>query len=541
MPKTGEVSLRTPILGLVPKSAGFAFDITAESVVWRSGDFLVTTGLIEYFCSENGGLSYKQVQLVDNSAANMCSGDYVYFFRYEHPNSLNDNPAHRWIYTASFTSAEPRIDPNDYPSFVDGTANRMRFRHPISGDGVTSAVLDAQHNADLLRNLDRYTMWVDDRPGNVRLNIDLNGNLIRNESLRRDSAPNTQQFFGLSQNPGFDDAYSYGQVIQFEFTAVAGRSQAQTYNDFAYYTVGLGWNNYGDLRLNSAGRAGTTMIFSDDGRFIDLERNSVFSQPVTTLNTEKAVDDYILGHHLFHGIDPNNRGSIEFGEVKIGDSSCGDCHFRDGRGTQTVSIDGSGILPPPIYGVGLLMAIDGRDVGLGRDGRFSSVEEYIGFSLSKFHGVDPTEAPERIKELLAFYPNVLSVPNRLPQFTDDPAVNAGSDLFMEVGCADCHTPIQKTKSSVPAFDNLTIRPFTDMKIWDLGEGEFRTTALWGLGQNIKLLGHNNKPVLYMHDGLSRSVAHAVSRHGGAAASSRAGYNDLNEAQRAQLEAFVNSL
>ncbi len=535
-------SLGTPILGMAPTSHGFAFDLTAEQVVWRASENLITTGLVEYYCSEDGGLSYEKATLVDNRTENMCSGEYLYFFRYEHPSTLNDNPAHRWVYTASFTTAGERVDPNNYPEFTDGTANRMRFRHPISADGTTVSVLDAQHNADLLRNLDRYTMWVDDRPGNVRLGVDLNGNLIRNESLRTGVAePNGQQFFGINQNPGFDNIYSYGQVIQFEITAVAGLSGAQTYNDFSYYTVGLGWGNYGDLRLNSAGRAGTTMIVSDNGAFIELERNSIFAQPVTTLNTEKAIDDYLVGHHLFHGIDPNERGSTAYGNVKIGDRSCGDCHFRDGRGIEVIPVVGGTRLAPPTYGIGLLLAIEGREAGLGRDGRFVSVDDYLEYALTEFHGVDPAQAPDRIMELLALYPAVLSVPNRLPQFTDDTDVNAGSDLFMNIGCADCHTPVQTTASADPAFNGLTIRPYTDMKLWDLGEGEFRTTPLWGLGQNIKLLGHNAKPVLYMHDGQSESVADAIGRHGGDAANSRSGYNSLSSSERRQVDSFVNSL
>src|SRR5262249_10276178 len=157
------------------------------------------------------------------------------FFRYQHPRALNNNPATRWIYTALFTTAGSRIDPAMYTAFVDGSANWMRPRHPISHDGITAAVIDNQSNAIRIRDLDRYTLWVNDAPGNVQLSYAISGNVLRVESLRNDAgAVNGQNFFAVEQNPGFGGIYSYGQVIQFEITAIAGHESAQTYNDFMY-------------------------------------------------------------------------------------------------------------------------------------------------------------------------------------------------------------------------------------------------------------------------------------------------------------------
>ena len=530
-------ALASPINGAAPSSHGFAFDITDSSVTWRSGGGLITTGVVEYYCSEDGGYTYTGVS-VNGTASNPCSGNYDYFFRYEHPTSLNNNPAHRWLYTAPFTTRGARVDPNNYPAFTDGSSNWMRFRHPISGDGTTAAVLDAQHNNDRLRNLDRYTIWVDDSAGNANIGFSIAGNVLRNEALRSGGGPNGQQFFAINQNPGFQNVFSYGQVIQFEITAIAGASGAQTYNDFSYYTVGLGWGNYGDLRLNSAGRAGTTMIVSDSGAYIDLERNAVFTQPLTTLHKEKDMDDFILGHHLFHGIDPNVTRSSEFDVVKIGSRTCGDCHFRDGRGSEVIDTPIGPRLPPATYGTGLLLAIEGREVGLAWDGRDNTMEERVVGALKDDHGVNAEDLPGRVFDLLVAYTEFLTVPDRLPQFTDDPAVNRGAVAFKEAGCDGCHTPVQRTSSSNPAFDNLTIRPYTDMKLWDLGEGNFRTAPLWGLGQNIKLLNHNGRELLFMHDGASKSVNEAVQRHGGSAASSRSRYNSGNSAD---IDAFVRSL
>ncbi len=540
-------ALRTPINGAAPTSHGFAFDIQNGQLSWRWGPQIVKgngdSGL-EMHCSEDDNATFKKVAVSGGSAAIPCSGNYNYFFRYLHPShSLNNNPAHQWIWTGFFTTEGSRVDPHNYPAFTDGSANWMRFRHPVSHDGTTAAILDAQHNNDLLRNLDRYNIWIDDTPGNVQVGFDVDGNVIRNESMRNTAGgPNGQQFFALTQNPGFGGVYSYGQVIQFEISAVAGNTGAQTYNDFSYYTVGLGWGNYGDPRLNPAGKATTSMILSDNGTYSHLEYNAIFTQPVTTLHSEDMVDDFLLGHHLFHGIDPNKQGSTDFDEVKIGSRSCGDCHFRDGRGSEIIQTAKGPRLPPPTYGVKLLEMIEGREAGFSWDGSANTVADQVRNALVADHGVDPDALPGRVLELLTTYTEVLTVPARNPGSYDLPGVAQGDVLFNQVGCAGCHTPVQKTRSDAPThLRNLTLRPYTDMKVWDLGDGDFRTPPLWGLGHNIRMLEKNGRALLFMHDGASTSLENAIQRHGGDAASARGAYNNLSSAQRSAVKAFIETL
>ena len=540
-------SLATPMNGAQPTSHGFAFDIDGSQLSWRWGQQIIKgqgdSGL-QMHCSQDGGATYTMVDVTGGTATIPCSGTYDYFFRYLHPtHSLNNNPAHQWIYTGPFTTAGARVDVNNYPSFVDGSANWMRFRHPVSQDGTTAAVLDAQHNNDRLGNLDRYLIWVEDSPGNVQLRLDVAGSVLRNESMRNTAGgPNGQQFFAVTQNPGFDNVYSYGQVIQFEVTAIAGATGAQTYNDFSYYTVGYGWGNYGDHRLNSAGRAGTSMILSDAGAYIELENNAIFTQPVTTLHSEQDIDDFIVGHHLFHGIDPNSLGSSNFGEVKIGEFACGDCHFRDGRGSELFEIPGKGLrLPPPIFGVGLLESIDNRSAGFGWNGDEPTINSQVETALVVDHGVQPGDLPGRVLELIQHYTKVITVPNRNPGSYDLPGVARGDVLFNEIGCADCHMPTQQTSSSNPAFDNLEIRPYTDMQTWNVNGGQFRTPPLWGLGHNIRLLEQNNRALLFMHDGSATSVDQAIQLHDADAANSRAAFNALSAEDRQNVINFVRTL
>ena len=540
--------LPTPINGSPASSHGFSFDISGNTLTWRWGGSIFRgpgdSGL-EMHCSDDGAATYKSVAVSGGTATIPCtSSDYVYFFRYVHPLALNNNPASAYIYTAPFTIAS-RVDPLNYQPFTDGSANWMRFRHPVAHDGITAAVLDAQHNGDRLRHLDRYIIFVDDSPGNVQLTVGVDGNIVRNDVHRNNAGTqNGQQQFSLTQNPGFGNAFSYGQVIQFELTAVAGATGAQTYNDFSYYTVGYGWNAYGDPRLASAGKAGTTMWLSDNGTYSDIEYNAIFTQPVTTLNKEQDVDDFIVGHHLFHGIDPGVNGATLFDDPnqRIGERSCGDCHFRDGRGSEIIQTPRGPRLPPPTYGVKLLESIEGREVGFRWDGGSDTVAEQINAALIEDHKVNPNDLPDEVIRLITAYTEMLTVPNRDPGAYDSASVRRGDVVFTEIGCADCHTPVQKTRSDVePQFANLTIRPYTDMRTWDLGEGSFRTAPLWGLGHNLVLLSRNNREALFMHDGGSPSIEHAIGRHGGTAASSRSAYESLSGSDKAAVVDFVKTL
>ena len=364
--------------------------------------------------------------------------------------------------------------------------------------------------------------------------------------MTRADNPNGQPFFAVAQNPGFDNLFSYGQVISFEFTAVAGRTGAQTYNDFSHYVVGCGWcGKFGDPRLNMAGKAGTSTVFSHTAPTSKLERDAIFTQHLNTLHKEDMVDDFLVGHHLFHGVDPHKQGStlLDDPDVRIGKTTCGACHLRDGRGFEPINVPGVvWRLPPPVYGVKLLEEMEGRTSGFGWEGKESTVADQVRKALRVDHGVNPDTMPQPIVELLISYTEMITVPDRDPISYDTAGVAEGDVLFNEIGCAGCHTPVQKTRSDAPThLRDITLRPYTDMKKWDLGEGYFRTPPLWGLGHNIALLKRNNKPVLYMHDGASKSLYHAISRHGKDAAKPRAAFDALSAQDKENVVKFIQSL
>jgi CxxC motif-containing protein (DUF1111 family) len=137
-----------------------------------------------------------------------------------------------------------------------------------------------------------------------------------------------------------------------------------------------------------------------------------------------------------------------------------------------------------------------------------------------------------------------------------PADGQGEKLFMQVGCATCHTPSIATAPPgtvagslvVPeALGNKIIHPFSDYLLHDIGTGDgipvlpgaeysgtaaqMRTAPLWALRTRNRL----------MHDGLSFTKQEAIERHAGQATAVTQAYQALSEAQRAALLRFLDSL
>ena len=134
----------------------------------------------------------------------------------------------------------------------------------------------------------------------------------------------------------------------------------------------------------------------------------------------------------------------------------------------------------------------------------------------------------------------------------------GQKIFDDIGCSICHvspivtaapgTPINGGAFIVPAaLGNKIVRPFSDFLLHDIGTGDgipiqpgpefaetankMRTAPLWGLRTRNRL----------MHDGLSFTKYDAIQRHDGQAAAVRDAFGALNDLQKAQVYAFLDSL
>ncbi|SHI91247.1 di-heme oxidoredictase family protein [Aquimarina spongiae] len=559
-------ALPTPIIGS-DAAQGFAFDLANDlsTVSVRVGPVVqIQSGGnpdFEFHCSCNQ-VTFNSVRVNGTVAVpEACrnAGDFYYFFRYKKQGNTTNDPGDIYVYSGLFTTAGQRIDPDNRPTITREGANWMRFRHPHAQDGITEAVFDAQHNSDLLRNMDRYnTIFTDAASGLIidpRLtrgdansvhphgNVD-NAEVVRIDYMEKgDSSPPT-----YAKSAGQDAGkWGYGNIVTYEITAVTGGSGAQTYNTFQNYVVGEGLNTLGDPRLSLAGRASTYMVLPGFGSHVDLEADAIFTQHIITLTSEDDVDDFLEGHHLFHGVrhrrNGNDPGNI-LGEINIGSTNCQECHFRDGRGSKLERTrDGDMRVPPPVYGVGILQYIAGAQAKLAWKGDVPTVEQQVKNALINDHGIDPeTDISSKDLRQLVAYTEFLTVPTRSPGAYDIPGVEEGDKTFHRIGCTSCHSPTQITSSSAPAeFRNLTIRPYTDMKLHTVTDEPYRTPPLWGLGRNIDLLERNGKALILMHDGRATTLDGAIQAHGGEANGSRAAYNNLSQQQKDNLIKFLKTL
>lgn len=138
------------------------------------------------------------------------------------------------------------------------------------------------------------------------------------------------------------------------------------------------------------------------------------------------------------------------------------------------------------------------------------------------------------------------------RFLDAPApgaanasVNNGKNIFGQVGCALCHTPILMTgKSSSAALSNRQAALYSDLALHAMGPqlddqivqgnantNEFRTAPLWGLGQRI----------FFLHDGRSLNLVDAIVQHGGQGSEAGAVVQRFNALPLNQKQDLVNFL
>lgn len=170
---------------------------------------------------------------------------------------------------------------------------------------------------------------------------------------------------------------------------------------------------------------------------------------------------------------------------------------------------------------------------------------------------DPEDTHNDI-DIFARFMRSTKVPPRDTVMAATPAAQAGSILFDQIGCGDCHVrtiatapPGTRVAGNIvpPCLGNKIIHPFSDFLLHDVGTGdgivqnggqdtlfELRTAPLWGL---------RTHPV-FMHDGGSPTILSAIQRHSNQARGAVDLFNGrvingLSEAQRGQVLAFLNSL
>ena len=125
------------------------------------------------------------------------------------------------------------------------------------------------------------------------------------------------------------------------------------------------------------------------------------------------------------------------------------------------------------------------------------------------------------------------------------SVTRGNQVFSNVGCQACHTKTFTTeKSPMTGQSNVTLQPFSDFAVHDMGAGladgvsqgtangnEFRTAPLWGVGQRI----------FFLHDGRTKDLHEAIQQHASRGSEANAVINNYNLLSRDDKQALINYL
>lgn len=191
----------------------------------------------------------------------------------------------------------------------------------------------------------------------------------------------------------------------------------------------------------------------------------------------------------------------------------------------------------------LQQTVDAYNQDMGITSTFDPIDVYSGLSIQ------PEVSDLTIRNQVA-YLNTLKAP--IQRNKDDKRVINGKANFMKINCGACHKPELKTGySPIAALSYKTFYPYTDLLLHDMGPGlddgytegsaltsEWRTAPLWGLGLSPDSQGGQ---YFLMHDGRAKSIEEAILMHGGEAENSKIQYQNLSNAERADLIKFLESL
>jgi CxxC motif-containing protein (DUF1111 family) len=168
-----------------------------------------------------------------------------------------------------------------------------------------------------------------------------------------------------------------------------------------------------------------------------------------------------------------------------------------------------------------------------------TVPDEVGFDFGMAEDQDGIADPETdratIDAMTGFLALLAPPPRRR---VDRETEDRGEEVFVSVGCAQCHVPVLQTA------DGIDVHAYTDLLLHDVaapdspgiedgdaGIGDFRTPPLWGIGRTAP----------YFHDGRAETLEEAIAAHAGEASSARGQVAELTAAQRAALLAFLESL
>ncbi len=173
------------------------------------------------------------------------------------------------------------------------------------------------------------------------------------------------------------------------------------------------------------------------------------------------------------------------------------------------------------------------------------------YDQSQYDGLgDEYEISDSLLHAVEFYIRTLAVPAR--RNADNTTVLHGKQLFADAKCAACHTPRMRTKVDVafPEISNQIIFPYTDLLVHDMGvdladnRPDFDASGQeWRTSPlwGIGLTRVVNGHQNFLHDGRARTLMEAIMWHGGEAEQSKEFVRTLSKNDRDALIKFLESL
>jgi CxxC motif-containing protein (DUF1111 family) len=167
----------------------------------------------------------------------------------------------------------------------------------------------------------------------------------------------------------------------------------------------------------------------------------------------------------------------------------------------------------------------------------------------QINGGDPEVSEAQIERLL-IYMQTLAPPRQ--RDIQDEVIIKGQKLFVDIGCENCHTSTYTTgvHPHHPELSNRIIKPYSDFLLHDMGsglddglpEGEAKSYE-WKTPPlwGIGLVKIVNKHTRFLHDGRAKSIEEAILWHDGEALKAKKNYTSLSIKDRKNILRFLNSL
>jgi CxxC motif-containing protein (DUF1111 family) len=287
--------------------------------------------------------------------------------------------------------------------------------------------------------------------------------------------------------------------------------------------------SYAALRMNLSGRTAFPYVLLLDDKLsvqrIPLKHGDLIRIGRALLQTSARNTPPLFGLGLVDKMPPSTLNRVMSGQRKRSPGVAGQVAGKFGWRGQTASLRE------------FVLGACANELGLTTPGNEAARIPNHDYDVSK-----PDMSSEQMTALIN-YVSELPPPKRLKVsgVRDARVMIRGARVFDGIQCNACH--IKNVGGVAGIYSDLLLHDMGDnlydpaIQLVYYGSGsleqarQWKTPPLWGV--------RNSAP--YMHDGRAATLDEAIRMHGGQAATSRDAYVELDDAARANLLVFVNSL